>query len=92
MARNQSKYLYLELALLRGSPLFHALLEDAAASGKPAALVAAQRLADYYRAPDRTGAGRLSPPLPVSSVSFPENPSQVPSHQEGHASEWHLSR
>jgi hypothetical protein len=51
MARNKSKYFYIELAIVRGSPLFHALLEDAATSGKPAALVAVQRLADYHKEP-----------------------------------------
>ncbi len=71
MARNKNKYLYLELAILRDSPLFHALLEDAAASGKPAALVAAQRLADYYRAIDRPGAGRLSPTIPALPATSP---------------------
>lgn len=90
MARNKSKYLYLELAILRDSPLFHALLEDATTSGKPAALVAAQRLADYYRAVDRPGAGRLSrtmPALPetsplVPSGSPPEISSRTPSQKE----------
>lgn len=65
MARNKEKYLYLELAILRGSPLFDALLDDAAASGKPAALVAVQRLADYYRAIDWPGVSQPSPTIPT---------------------------
>lgn len=47
MGRNKAKYEYIELAILRDSPLLQSLLADAAASGKPAAQVAVQRLADY---------------------------------------------
>jgi hypothetical protein len=76
MPRNTEKYAYLELALLRESPLWKALQADAAASGKPVAQVAAQRLADYYRAGSRSLPAQdhlvvptFQPPLPLHSVA-----------------------
>jgi len=78
MARNKSKYFYIELAIVRGSPLFRALLEDAATSGKPAALVAVQRLADYYRASDRPGATRPTPTMPAFQAELlPASPPDI---------------
>lgn len=61
MGRNKEKYEYIELAILRDSPLLQSLLADAATSGRPAAQVAVQRLADYYRAGSPPGMVQASP-------------------------------
>lgn len=71
MARNKDRYVYIELAVLRESPLLQQLLADAAASGKPPAQVAVQRLADYYRAGSLPGA---SHPAPEPRSSHPTAP------------------
>lgn len=84
MARNREKYLYLELAILRDSLLFQALLADAAASGKPLAQVAVQRLADYYRTSSRPDPAQIiQPPRRTGSLIAKEAPSLVsPAHEE----------
>lgn len=76
MPRNTEKYAYLELAIMRESPLWQALQVDAAASGKPVAQVATQRLAGYYRtgsralpAPSHLIVPTFQPPFPLHSVA-----------------------
>jgi hypothetical protein len=94
MARNKKKYAYLELALLRDSPLFQALLADAAASGKPVAQVAVQRLADYYRIGDRSAQAlpivQTVRPTMFLSASAPDH--AVPSEHEEREPEYHVDQ
>ncbi len=77
MARNKNRYAYLELAILRDSPLLQALLVDATASGKPPAQVAVQRLADYYRAGSPPGAAQTSLISRASQPTTPLTPSSI---------------
>ena len=70
MPRNTKKYAYLELAIVRESPLWLALQEDAIASGKSISQVAAQRLADYYRTGGQQVA-QISPPEQTAQSTLP---------------------
>lgn len=74
MGRNKEKYEYIELAILRDSPLLQSLLADAAASGRPVAQVAVQRLADYYRAGSLPGMAQASSVLHASQASSIASP------------------
>lgn len=91
MPRNTKKYAYLELAIVRESPLWQALQEDAVASGKSVAQVATQRLADYYRPASQQTTAQTPPlkqsaqpalPLPAPFVSVQEIPARIASASE----------
>jgi hypothetical protein len=94
MARNKQKYAYLELALLRDSPLFQALLTDAAASGKPVAQVAVQRLADYYRTGDRSAQALpiVQTVRPITFLSANAPSQTVPTEREEKEPEYHVDQ